>query len=101
MTPVEAWLKQFGADVTVMNETLQKVDDPIVELKKVTTRLVVVVPSEHNWPPNLAPNKNPLHKRVYDTETLARDLEEAGFTYILRFLSAGQWSWITGECVKK
>jgi ABC-type transport system substrate-binding protein len=101
MTPKESWLKQFGADVAIMDETLQKADDPVAELKKVTTKLVVIVPAEYNWPPNLNPFKNPLHKRVYDAELLAQHLEEAGFTYVLRLLTAGQWSWLTAEGVRK
>jgi len=103
--PIAAYLKQFEGqpDVTIFNETLQKADDPVAELKKVTTRAVIVVPDEWNWPPNLQPFKNnPTHKRFYDADLLAEHLHEAGLEpYILRQIDFAGWSFCAAEAIRK
>jgi len=88
--------------MTISDELLQKSDDPVADLKAVTTgRLVIVVPNEWNWPPQLAPMKNPSHKRFYDADLLVEHLEAAGWeTYILRSIESGGWSWLSIEAVR-
>ena len=100
-SPIAAYLRQFEGRAEILNETLQKAEDPVAELRKVQGNAVIVVPAEYNWPPNLKPLTNPTHKRVYDADLLAEHLEEAGFVYILRQIDANGWSWLSAEASRR
>ncbi len=87
-------------DIVVLAEVLQKVDDPAVVLKlakETAGKILITVPNERSWLPQFNPMKNPAHKRVYDTDMLANQLEEAGLVYILGIADFGGWSFITAE----
>ena len=101
--PKLAYLKSFEGqtDIVILDETLQKLDDPVAELKKVAGKAVIVVPAEYNWPPQFKPLTNPEHKRVYDADLLAEHLSEAGLEpYILRQIDFSGWSFLSCEAVK-
>lgn len=88
--------------VVILDDVLQKLDDPVAEIKKQTAgQLVVVVPFEYAWGANLNPLKNPLHKRNYDADLLAEHLTEGGYpTFILRTFNSGGWVFLAAEATK-
>lgn len=82
----------------VLGEILQKIDNPVEFLKGCKgKRLLICVPNEWSWMPQAQPFKNVQHKRHYDAESLARDLEDAGLTYTMDVIDNNGWSWILAE----
>ena len=92
-------LQHSGEGVKVLDEEMQKVENPVEWLKTFTfSKFLIVVPNEFSWPPALKPFTNPLHKRTYDAETLAEDLEAAGLTYVMKDLRFGDgWAFLCVE----
>ncbi|HKT21226.1 MAG TPA: hypothetical protein VJR06_01190 [Nitrososphaerales archaeon] len=102
-TPKDIWADQRRTEgATVLDDVLQKADDPIAEIKKAGDRVAIIVPDEYNWDPKLAPFKNPLNKRFYDADELASQLQQAGLElYILRQIDFSGWSFLTAEATRK
>ena len=85
-------------EVVIYGEWLQKVDDPVKMLKEAkASKIVITVPNEWSWPPEYKPHMNAAHKQQYDTELLARHLEEAGWLYVIRLIEFSGWSFLGAE----
>ncbi len=101
MVPQAAFGTSDGIwDIVVLAEVLQKVEDPselLKQAKEKAGKILITVPNERSWLPQFNPMKNPAHKRVYDTDMLANQLEEAGLVYILGIADFGGWSFLTAE----
>jgi len=88
------------SEAIVLGEILQKADDPIAVLRDAgekAKRVLVIVPNEHSWDPKFKPLQNLAHKRVYDAEMLASQLEEVGLDYLLGVLDYAGWSFLTAQ----
>jgi len=84
-------------DTLVVSEILSHVEDPqktLNELKGRAKKLLITVPNEYSWDLKYNPFKNPKHKRHYDTESLAQELETAGLTYQLGIVDYDGWSFL-------
>ena len=100
--PKDLWVaQQKQAGIAVLDEALQKVDDPVEELRKQQDKTAIVVPYEYLWPDQYKPLKNPEHKRFYDADLLTEHLEAAGYRgYVLRVLEFQGWSFLVCEAVR-
>ena len=94
-----------GMDVknVILGETLQQQDDPVKYLKEVkqmypNASLHLTVPNEYSWDPKFKPFTNPKHKKVYDVDSLATDLESAGLTYNIGTLDFKGWAFFVVVC---
>ena len=89
------------AEITILAESLQKTEDPIKLLRDMKSpKIVVLVPNEWSWPPEYKPFANTAHKQRYDTELLARHLEEAGLLFTIRLIEFNGWSFFGCECTR-
>ena len=84
-------------DTVVLGEVLQLVDDPQALLRQ-AIKLIIVVPNEHSWDAQFQPFKNAKHKRGYDTEALAQELDKAGRKYRIEDVSYQGWSFLCASC---
>ena len=87
----------------ILGETLQQQDDPVKYLQDVkkthpNASLHLTVPNEYSWDPKYKPFTNPKHKKVYDTDSLASDLESAGLVYDIGVLDFKGWSFFVVVC---
>lgn len=81
----------------ILGEMLQQIDDPVAYLKETKAKypgaeINITVPAEHNWNESYKPFTNKKHKRHYDTDSLAEDLEKAGLKFIIEQLDFKGWS---------
>jgi demethylmenaquinone methyltransferase/2-methoxy-6-polyprenyl-1,4-benzoquinol methylase len=92
-------------DVAVLGETLEHVGDPVRVLKEAyrvcKVKLLITVPLEHEWEPQVKPFTNPSHIRFYDEPMLAGHLKEAGIEdYRLVKIKGGGWVFLAVEAKK-
>lgn len=83
-------------DCAVMSELLEHVDDPkkvLQEAQRVAKIIILSVPNEYEWSPNLNPFCNPGHKRFFKEQTLLQLVYESGLqlTEFIKVSLAG-WS---------
>lgn len=81
----------------VLAEVLQRIDDPVQYLKDARAKaegLVIVVPNEYAWLPQYQPMQNKKHKRFYDAELLAEDIDKAGMKYVMEQIDYSGWSFL-------
>lgn len=88
--------KEF--DCSVMGEVLEHVDDPkqvLLEAKRVASLILISVPNEYEWHPELKPFQNPEHKRYFDENSIMRLVESAsiGIIQVIKIRHMG-WSFI-------
>ena len=86
--------------VIILAEVLQKTEDPVKLLKDMrqkTGKLLITVPNEWSWAEEYKPRANKAHLRFYDTESLARDLEEAGLSYVISLIDYSGWSFLLAQ----
>lgn len=92
-----------GTEVIILSEALQKLGDPVKTLKYspyASAKIIITVPNEWSWPPEYKPHTNAAHKQKYDTELLARHLEEAGLLYTIRLIEFSGWSFLGAEATR-
>jgi demethylmenaquinone methyltransferase/2-methoxy-6-polyprenyl-1,4-benzoquinol methylase len=92
-------------DVAVLGETLEHVQDPVQVLKEAyrvcKNKLLITVPLEYEWEPQVKPFANPLHMRFYDESLLRSHLKEAGIEdYKMVKIKGGGWVFLAVETKK-
>jgi SAM-dependent methyltransferase len=92
-------------DVAVLGETLEHVRDPVQVLREVyrvcKVKLVLTVPVEREWEPQVKPFTTPSHIRFYDEEMLRSHLREAGIEgYRIIKIKGGGWVFLAVEAKK-
>lgn len=89
--------------VIMLGEILQRVEDPQQTLQnatKIGDTVVLVVPNEHGWDAVFKPMSNKKHLRFYDCESLCRELEKAGMSYLIELIDFGGWSFLVADAQK-
>jgi hypothetical protein len=92
-----------SGEVIMLNEVLQKVDDPVALLKECASKapkLLITVPNEWNWPAQYEPMKNKTHVRFYDSDLLAEHLDAAGLVWLMGSIEYAGWSFLSVEASK-
>ncbi len=88
-------------DVSVCGELLEHVESPQVVLAEAIRvakkRVILTVPYEGKWPPDLKPFWNPGHVRFYDTDSFAKELSQTKLPYRIEEIVNGPWVWIGAE----
>jgi SAM-dependent methyltransferase len=97
--------KDSCSDVVVLGETLEHVRDPVQVLKEAyrvcRVKLLITVPIEHEWEPQVKPFTTSSHIRFYDESMLRSHLKEAGIEdYRLIKIRGGGWVFLTVEAKK-
>jgi ubiquinone/menaquinone biosynthesis C-methylase UbiE len=94
--------KDSCSDVVVLGETLEHVSDPVQVLKEARrvckVKLLLTVPVEGEWGPQVKPFTTPSHIRFYDEEMLRSHLQEAGIEgYNMVKIRGGGWVFLAVE----
>ena len=88
-------------DVVCCDELLEHVPDPqrvLSEAVRVARKKVIVtVPWEEKWPPDLKPFWNPGHVRFYKKETFTEELDRLGLPFLVEDIIHGPWAWLGAE----
>jgi ubiquinone/menaquinone biosynthesis C-methylase UbiE len=88
-------------DVATCNEILEHVTDPqkvLREALRVAKRkIIVTVPNEFLWPPELKPFWNPGHVRFYNEESFRKELEKLELPFKVEEIRNGPWVWLGAE----
>lgn len=88
-------------DCIAVGELLEHVPDPQRVLKEAVRvarkRVIVTVPWEHQWPPELKPFWNPGHVRFYTPETFKDDLAKVGLPFKIEEIRHNGWAWLGAE----
>jgi len=92
-------------NVAVLGDILEHVRAPVQVLKEAyrvcKVKLVLTVPVEGEWEPQVKPFTNPSHIRFYDEEMLRSHLREAGIEgYRLVKIKGGGWVFLAVEAKK-
>jgi len=92
-------------DVAVLGDTLEHVEDPVKVLREAwrvcRVKLLITVPLEREWGPQVKPFSNPLHVRFYDEAMLRSHLEGAGIRdFELVKIKGGGWVFLAAEIKK-
>jgi len=69
----------------VMSELLEHIDDPInviEEAQRIATTVIITVPNEYEWKPDLNPFTNPGHKHFFNQQSLLQLVYESGLQLI-------------------
>jgi 2-polyprenyl-3-methyl-5-hydroxy-6-metoxy-1,4-benzoquinol methylase len=82
--------------LAVLAEILEHVPNPakiLKEAQRVANRVLISTPNEYAWSPQLQPFENDAHIRHYRTDTIKKEIEDAGLS-ILYFdlINFGGWS---------
>jgi hypothetical protein len=85
-----------------LGETLEHVRDPVQVLREAyrvcRKKLLITVPLEAEWEPQVKPFTTPSHVRFYDEAMLRRHLEEAGISdFELVKIKGGGWVFLAVE----
>lgn len=88
-------------DIVCEGELLEHVPDPQRTLKEAVRiakkKVVLTVPWEHEWPPDLKPFWNPGHVRFYTPETLKDEFGKLGLPFKIEEIRNGPWAWLGAE----
>ena len=88
-------------DVVCEGELLEHVPDPQRVLKEAVRvakkKVVLTVPWEEKWTPDLKPFWNPGHVRFYTEETFKEELEKVGLPFKIEEIRHGPWVWLGAE----
>jgi len=72
-------------DIVCESELLEHVDDPQKALREAVRvarkKVIITVPNEFAWPPELKPFENPGHVRFYSKDTFAEELSKVGLEF--------------------
>lgn len=88
-------------DVAVLGELLEHVEKPQVVLAEAIRvarkKVVLTVPWEGRWPPELKPFWNPGHVRFYDMETFREELKQTKLPFWTDKIVNEPWVWLGAE----
>lgn len=88
-------------DIVAEGELLEHVPDPQRVLKEAVRvarkKVIITVPWEHLWPPELKPFWNPGHVRFYAPQTLEDELKKVGLPFNIEEIRHGAWAWLGAE----
>lgn len=91
-------------DVICLGELLEHVPVPQRVLREAVRvarkKVIITVPFEHEWPPELKPFWNPAHIRFYDKVTLEKELKQIGLPFTIERIQHGPWVWLGAEAYK-
>jgi ubiquinone/menaquinone biosynthesis C-methylase UbiE len=92
-------------DLAVLGDTLEHVRDPVQVLKEAyrvcKVKLLITVPLEYEWEPQVKPFTAASHIRFYDEEMLRSHLREAGIEgYKMIKIRGGGWVFLAVEAKK-
>lgn len=92
-------------DIVSEGELLEHVPDPQRVLKQAIRvarkKVIITVPFEYEWPPDLKPFWNPGHVRFYTPESLEDELETLHFPFNIEIIRHGPWAWLGAEINKE
>ncbi len=88
-------------DIVCCDELLEHVPDPQRVLKEAVRvarkKVIITVPWEHVWPPELKPFWNPGHVRFYAPKTLEDELKKVDLPFNIEEIRHGAWAWLGAE----
>ncbi|GAJ04528.1 unnamed protein product, partial [marine sediment metagenome] len=88
-------------DIVCEAELLEHVDVPQKALREAVRvarkRVIITVPNEFAWPPELKPFENPGHVRFYAKDTFAKELSKVGLEFKVEDIVWGPWAWFSAE----
>ena len=88
-------------EVVVEGELLEHVPDPQKVLREAIRvakkKVVLTVPWEHQWPPDLKPFWNPGHVRFYTPDTFKGELAKTDLPFKIEEIRNGPWTWLGAE----
>lgn len=88
-------------DVVCEGELLEHVTEPQKALREAVRvarkKVVITVPDEYSWPPDLKPFWNPGHVRFYSLDTMKSELEKLGLPFSIERIQYGPWAWLGAE----
>jgi len=88
-------------DVVAEGELLEHAADPhqvLREAARVTKKKVIItVPNEFLWPPELKPFENPGHVRFYSKSAFIEELGKINLPFRVESILWGPWAWLGGE----
>lgn len=91
-------------DVICLGELLEHVPVPQRVLREAVRvakkKVIITVPFEHEWPPELKPFWNPAHIRFYDKVTLEKELKQIGLPFTIERIQHDPWVWLGAEAYK-
>jgi len=90
-------------DIVCEAELLEHVPDPQKVLREAVRvarkKLIITVPFEHEWPPDLKPFWNPGHIRFYTPDTLGDELKVLDFPFHIEVIRHESWAWLGAEVI--
>ena len=85
--------------LSVLSEVIEHVKNPVKAMSeaiRVADRVLITTPNEYNWDASNLPFHNDSHIRYYRTDTLLKDLGDAGVRVLLfKQLNYDGWSFFT------
>lgn len=88
-------------DIVAEGELLEHVPNPQTVLKEAVRvargKVIITVPFEYGWPPELKPFWNPGHVRFYTPETLEEELKPLDLPFRIVVIRHGPWAWLGAE----
>lgn len=92
-------------DIVSEGELLEHVPDPQRVLKQAVRvarkKVIITVPFEYEWAPDLKPFWNPGHVRFYTPESLEDELETLHLPFNIEIIRHGSWAWLGAEINKE
>ena len=88
-------------DVVCEGELLEHVTEPQKTLREAVRvakkKVVITVPDEWSWPPELKPFWNPGHVRFYNLDTIKNELEKLDLPFSIEHIRYESWAWLGAE----
>ena len=85
--------------MSVLSEVIEHTKNPVKAIKeaiRVANRVLITTPNEYNWDAINKPFQNESHVRYYRTDTLMKDLGDAGVIILMfKQLNYDGWSFFT------